>query len=46
MARAGRSLIDNPIIYALSLGVYATSWTFYGSVGRAAAAGITIVATG
>src|SRR5688500_2394775 len=39
-ADAGRSIIDNPYIYALSLAVYATSWTFYGSVGRAAAAGI------
>ena len=32
-ADAGRSLIANPYVYALSLGVYATSWTFYGSVG-------------
>jgi signal transduction histidine kinase/Na+/proline symporter len=39
-ARAGRNVIDSPVIYALSLAVYATSWTFYGSVGRAAAAGI------
>uniref|UniRef100_A0ABX1PQ20 EAL domain-containing protein n=1 Tax=Aromatoleum anaerobium TaxID=182180 RepID=A0ABX1PQ20_9RHOO len=39
-ADAGRSLIANPYVYALSLGVYATAWTFYGSVGRAAASGI------
>ncbi|HXH03922.1 MAG TPA: sensor histidine kinase [Candidatus Competibacteraceae bacterium] len=39
-ADAGRSLIANPYIYALSLAVYATTWTFYGSVGRAAATGI------
>jgi Na+/proline symporter/nitrogen-specific signal transduction histidine kinase len=39
-AAAGRSLIANPTVYALSLGVYATSWTFYGSVGRAAANGV------
>src|ERR671929_1889933 len=39
-ADAGRSIIANPYIYALSLAVYATSWTFYGSVGRAAASGI------
>src|SRR5512134_411947 len=39
-ADAGRSLIANPYVYALSLGVYATSWTFFGSVGRAAANGI------
>ncbi len=37
---AGRSVIANPYIYALSLAVYATSWTFYGSVGRAAADGV------
>jgi len=36
----GRSLIANPTIYALSLAVYCTTWTFYGSVGRAAATGI------
>ncbi|MBK6631697.1 MAG: histidine kinase [Betaproteobacteria bacterium] len=39
-ADAGRSLIDNPTIYALSLAVYCTTWTFYGSVGRAASTGI------
>jgi Na+/proline symporter len=36
----GKSFIDNPSIYSLSLAVYCTSWTFYGSVGRAATAGI------
>ena len=39
-ADQGRSLIANPYVYSLSLGVYATSWTFYGSVGRAASSGI------
>ena len=39
-ADAGRSLIANPYIYALSLAVFCTSWTFYGSVGRAATSGI------
>src|SRR5512137_754511 len=39
-ADQGRSIIANPYIYALSLGVYATAWTFYGSVGRAAANGV------
>ena len=39
-ADAGRSIIDNPYIYSLSLAVYATAWTFYGSVGRAAGDGI------
>jgi Na+/proline symporter/nitrogen-specific signal transduction histidine kinase len=35
-----RSVISSGWVYALSLGVYATSWTYYGSVGRAAATGI------
>ena len=39
-ADQGRSLIANPYIYTLSLAVYCTSWTFYGSVGRAATSGI------
>ena len=39
-ARAGRSVIANPLIYSLSLAVYATAWTFYGSVGRAAQDGV------
>jgi Na+/proline symporter/signal transduction histidine kinase len=34
-AEAGRSIISNPYIYALSWAVYCTAWTFYGSVGRA-----------
>ena len=40
-ADAGRSLlVNNPYIYALSIAVYCTSWTFYGSVGLAASRGI------
>jgi len=39
-AEAGRSIIANPYTYALSLAVYCTTWTFYGSVGRAASSGI------
>src|SRR5512133_3130278 len=39
-ADAGRSVIASPYIYSLSLGVYATAWTFYGSVGRAAGDGV------
>jgi Na+/proline symporter/nitrogen-specific signal transduction histidine kinase len=39
-ATAGRSVIANPVIYSLSLAVYATAWTFYGSVGRAASDGV------
>jgi len=30
-----KHLAHNPLTYALSLGVYATSWSFYGSVGFA-----------
>ena len=35
-ADAGRSIISGNV-YALSLAVYCTAWTYYGSVGRAAA---------
>ncbi|HMO38968.1 MAG TPA: sensor histidine kinase [Saprospiraceae bacterium] len=35
----GRSIVRNALIYALSLAVYCTAWTFYGSVGRAVTAG-------
>jgi Na+/proline symporter/signal transduction histidine kinase len=38
-AQIGQSLVSNPYIYALSLAVYCTAWTFYGSVGRAATSG-------
>ena len=34
-----RRLTRSPVVYALALGVYCTSWTFYGSVGSAATAG-------
>lgn len=44
-AAQGRSLISNPYIYALSLAVYCTAWTFYGSVGRAAAGGLGFLPT-
>src|SRR5919106_2269944 len=39
-ADRGQSIIGNPYIYALSIAVYCTSWTFYGSVGRAASSGV------
>ena len=39
-ADAGRSIISNPYIYALSLAVYCTAWTFYGSVGLAVSSGL------
>ncbi len=39
-ARAGRSVIGNAWVYALSMGVYCTAWTYFGSVGRAASSGL------
>jgi len=39
-ADRGRSVIASPYVYSLSLAVYATAWTFYGSVGRAASDGV------
>ena len=38
--QAGRSIISNSHIYSLSLAVYVSTWTFYGSVGRAATSGL------
>ncbi len=38
-ADKGRSIINSPYVYALSLAVYCTAWTFYGSVGRAVRSG-------
>jgi len=39
-ARAGRSVIGNAWVYTLSMGVYCTAWTYFGSVGRAASSGL------
>jgi Na+/proline symporter/nitrogen-specific signal transduction histidine kinase len=39
-ARQGRSIIDNAWTYALSMAVYCTAWTYFGSVGRAASGGV------
>jgi hypothetical protein len=41
-ADAGRSIISANV-YALSLAVYCTSWTFYGSVGRATTGGLSFL---
>jgi PAS domain S-box-containing protein len=41
--KAGKSLINNPYVFSLSLAVYCTSWTFYGSVGRAATSGMSFL---
>lgn len=39
-----RRFSQHPAVYAMSLGVYATSWTFFGAVGFARTQGITFVA--
>ena len=39
-AAAGRSVIGNAWVYALSMGVYCTAWTYFGSIGRAAGGGV------
>ena len=39
-AARGANPAGRPVIYALSLGVYCTSWTFFGSVGQAATKGL------
>lgn len=41
---AANALTDSPLVYVLSLGVFCTSWTFYGSVGVAAHAGFLYMA--
>lgn len=44
MSKKGKSIVNNPYVYSLSLAVYCTVWTFYGSVGRAAVTGLGFVA--
>jgi Na+/proline symporter/nitrogen-specific signal transduction histidine kinase len=39
-AAQGRSVIGNAWVYSLSIGVYCTAWTYFGSVGRAATSGL------
>jgi Na+/proline symporter/signal transduction histidine kinase len=41
--KMGKSLVSNPYVYALSLAVYCTAWTFFGSVGRAANSGLSFL---
>ncbi len=43
-AEAGRSVTDKPLVYALSLATYCTSWTFYGAVGQAVGSGLIFLA--
>lgn len=42
--KGGRSWVDNPYVFSLSLSVYCTAWTFFGSVGRASTAGLSFIA--
>jgi len=42
--KKGRSIINNGYVYALSLAVYCTAWTYYGSVGQASTIGIQFLA--
>lgn len=37
---AGRPVTDKPWVYSLSLATFCTSWTFYGSVGKAVDSGL------
>ncbi len=37
---SGASVVNNPLVYSLSLAVYCSSWTFFGSVGVAATNGL------
>jgi len=39
-AQQGRSVIGNAWVYAMSMAVYCTAWTYFGSVGRAASGGV------
>jgi len=39
-AAQGRSVIGNAWIYALSMAVYCTAWTYFGSVGQASKQGL------
>ena len=43
-SKSGQSIVNNPYVYSLSLAVYCTVWTFYGSIGRAADSGLGYVA--
>lgn len=36
----GKKLSSHPIVYALGLAVYCTTWTYYGSVGKASSGGM------
>lgn len=37
--------VSNPLVYALSMGVYCSAWAYYGSVGRAYTNGVEFLST-
>lgn len=41
--KKGKSIVSNSLVYSLSIAVYCTSWTYYGSVGRAATTGFDFI---
>lgn len=43
-AQKGKSILKNPYVYALSLAVYCSAWTYYGSVGKATNDGLSFLA--
>ncbi len=42
--QSGAGIPGRPVIYALSLAIYCTSWTFFGSVGMASGSGFNFLA--
>ncbi len=44
LKKNGKSVTNYPIIYSLSLAIFCSAWTFFGSVGRVAATGIEFLA--
>jgi len=43
--KAKSKWINNPIVYSLSLAVFCSAWTYYGSVGVAASSGVSFLTT-
>ncbi|KAA0257998.1 GAF domain-containing protein [Deferribacter autotrophicus] len=41
--KKNKKLISNPYIYSLTLGVFCTTWTYYGSIGKAATTGLDFI---
>lgn len=42
--RRQRKWVNNPYVYTLSLAIYCTAWTYYGSVGMASRSGVDFLA--